>query len=54
MPIEIKELEIQAVAHDAPVAPTAAARAPSPETPHEQLRRMQLELDGRLRRRVAD
>jgi hypothetical protein len=54
MPIEIKELEIQAVAHDAPVAAPPATRAASPEMPHEQLRRMQLELDGRLRRRVAD
>ena len=51
MPIEIKELEIQAVPQDAPTAAAPATPAPSPEAPHEQLRRMQVELDGRLRRR---
>ena len=48
------ELEIQAVPQDAAVAPRSTASAPSIEAPHEQLRRMQVELDGRLRRRVAD
>ena len=53
MPIVINEVEI----FDAPVTSTPAASTPGPSRPepaHEQLRRLQRDLDARQRRLIAD